>query len=1291
MIEGSRKLPAMHVSVRVPWHDNRWSGRVCTNPRSNTSCLILPRIAKKKDDDFETEIKGEKWNSNSNRLPACAAERGAFMAPFEYVRKVHHPYSRNNNSLYEHFVESPFPHPAYSAAAVPYAWMLKDANGYPAPAETHKVDFHPEYEPDLEFESTWIQERRNQLAMLDTFFSAVEPEESLVFFYAKDTPLTDDPRRVIVGIGRVLKVGEHVEYSYRKNTPPDALRCVLWERNLHHSIRKEIGDGFLLPYHDLIEKAQKNPDLDLSGLVLHAPEEYWDAFSMGAEHVTHDQAITVLLSCAALLGRIEKAVPGDWHRARVWIDTQLNRIWRLRGAFPGLGSALTAFGLEHGTLIAHAISQKLHPKGSEEIRDPWPLVSELLHKPDTLPQNLGATIGPNTAKLWDNLKPERLALLKLLARFELSSDQAKRWFVPEERSKAGLSATDQDILENPYLCFEEDRALEDPISVTTIDHGLFPDSAISNAVPVPEPSHCPEAIDPRRVRGLMLATLDQAAAADEGHTLLPQSWLVQRIRDMDISPACLISSDWIDTFKSKLEDRLSETRMADGAAAWQLREYAQYRDLISSRVTRRLAGKRHTGDYDWRGLIDDHLRQSPPAAGHETEEENARKEKAIALEELFRSRFSALIGPAGTGKTSLLTALISIPSVERNGVLLLAPTGKARVQLKMKKDLDVKLPLQHHKQETRALTLAQFLLDRGRYDPDTGIYSVTGTGENREKGYKTVIIDEASMLTEDQLAATFDAIEAVERLILVGDPRQLPPIGAGRPFADIVHRLYEGAGPTSPPEKRPGYAELRIIRRQTEQSDYPGGMARDDILLSRWFGGDATDPGADEAWGRLMSGEANGIQAIRWETDKDLQKKILEEIKAVTREIALRSDPKEEQTDADAFEISLGGRPYREKVYFQLSRSQEDNTGDSERRTSGGADVESWQILSPVRSGEVGVDGLNRWLQTSFRHQARLWAEPEPDQPWNRKVCKPLGPQGILYGDKVINLFNSRRRDVYPEGNDAYLANGEIGLVVGQYKGRNWKLDGLPWKIEVEFSSKLGTKFGFGKRDFREEGDAPLELAYALTIHKSQGSEFGITIVVIPNPCRLLTRELLYTALTRHRDRVILFHQGDLCDLLKLSHAGHSSTARRLTNLFFDPHPIEHADAFLEERLIHRTKKGELVRSKSELIVANILHSLGVTYVYEQPFTGQDGSIRYPDFTIEDAESGRRVFLEHLGMMSDPSYRSRWESKLNWYRSNGILPIDEGEGNTGILVTTTEDKGIDSVHIEQQIRNVLGL
>jgi AAA domain/UvrD-like helicase C-terminal domain len=1263
----------MHVSVRVPWHDSRWAGKICANPRGNTSCLVLPRVAETRDDDFETSVAGTAWNTEGVRLPACAAERGAFMAPFGYARRVHHPYS--HDPRYTHFRESHFHHPAYSAAAVPFAWMMKNSDdGIPDRAKAYKIDFRPELEPELEFDTIWVQERRNQLAMLDTFFGAITPEESLVFFYAKRTPLTDDGRRVIVGIGRVLKVDPPIEYIYEKGAPSDAMRCVLWERNLHHSIRPEITDGFLLPYHDLIDLAAKDPSIDLSTLVLHAPEEHWDAFSMGTEHVTHDQAITVLLACASLLERLEKVVPGNWSAARGWIDTQLNRVWRLRGAFPGLGSTLTAFGLTHGTLIAHAIGQQLHADGSQEVRDPWPLVGKVLHEPTLLASDLAATVGSTAAKLWDSLKPERLALLKLLARFEITADQATRWFVPEERERAGISASDGEILANPYLCFEDDRGRIDPIPAAVVDRGLFPDATVAAAALVPAPSRCAEAIDPRRVRALMVTTLDRAAG--EGQTLLPQTWLVQGVRDLDIPPPCAIGADWIEAFGAFLKERVAVARMADGTPAWQLQEYARSRDLISARVKRRLAGKRHAGEHDWRALIDGKLPPFIAASDPETEE-LGRVEKAKALEEIYRSRFSVLIGPAGTGKTSLLTALLSLPSVATGGVLLLAPTGKARVQMQRRAD------------NAQAYTLAQFLLALGRYDPLTGAYRVTGDA-NRERGFKTVIVDECSMLTEDQLAATLDAIEttAVERLILVGDPRQLPPIGTGRPFVDIVRYLNDdhaiAAGKTPA-----GYAELKVVRRQTEQSVAAGQppAARDDIILSRWFGGEAPDPGADEAWDRLANGKSIGIRAVRWQSDADLQAKLLAEIKVATRGISRGQGFDDERDDA-TFEISLGGRPFNEVVYFNPSRQEKAAQG-VERRRGGGAEAEAWQILSPVRAGETGVDGLNRWLQKSFRRQARAWAEPE--KYWERKTCKPLGVQGILYGDKVINIANARRYDVYPKTEKGYLANGEIGMVVGQFKGSSWKPKGLPWKIEVEFSSQLGFKFGFGGSDFGVEGDAPLELAYALTIHKAQGSEFGMTFIVIPNPCRLLSRELLYTALTRQRERVILFHQGDLRALLKLSSAEHSETARRLTNLFSEPKPVEHIGTFLEEGLIHRTTRGELVRSKSEVIIANLLHALGIAYAYEQPFTGRDDSVRYPDFTIEDAETGRRVFLEHLGLMSEPAYRRRWATKLDWYRAQGVLPEDEGAGDAGTLVTTTEENGIDSAGIEHRLRALLGL
>ena len=96
-------------------------------------------------------------------------------------------------------------------------------------------------------------------------------------------------------------------------------------------------------------------------------------------------------------------------------------------------------------------------------------------------------------------------------------------------------------------------------------------------------------------------------------------------------------------------------------------------------------------------------------------------------------------------------------------------------------------------------------------------------------------------------------------------------------------------------------------------------------------------------------------------------------------------------------------------------------------------------------------------------------------------------------------------------------------------------MKGLPWLTQVEFSSQVGFTYDYSKRDFREESDPYLELAYALTVHKSQGSEFDMVILVLPNPCRLLPRELLYTALTRQRNRIVVLHQGPRSELKRFA------------------------------------------------------------------------------------------------------------------------------------------------------------
>lgn len=255
MIDGARTLPIQHLSIRVPWHDAGWGGTVCNDPANNTACRALKSIADTKDDVAETAAAGLSFaNLAPRQLPPCIGERAAFMAPFPVTITKKHPYARSSPETHGHLRPTRFTMPPYSAACVPFRWMLQEESG--ELIELYHLGYQPDREPRLPFETDWIQDRSNQLVMLDTFFGAVRPEYSLCFFYAKDSPLSAAAGRVIVGVGLVRSVHESVEYESSTRNPPH--RSVIWERNIEHSIRSDrsdCGEGFVLPYQELFDAA----------------------------------------------------------------------------------------------------------------------------------------------------------------------------------------------------------------------------------------------------------------------------------------------------------------------------------------------------------------------------------------------------------------------------------------------------------------------------------------------------------------------------------------------------------------------------------------------------------------------------------------------------------------------------------------------------------------------------------------------------------------------------------------------------------------------------------------------------------------------------------------------------------------------------------------------------------------------------------------------------------------------------------------------------------------------------
>lgn len=1264
MIDGARKLPPHHLTVRVPWHDNGWKGTVCNNPCGNTSCTVLKGIAVGRDDAWETRNAGKKLNDPAlGALPPCVTENAAVMAPFELELVRSHPYASWATETHGHFQDTPYTIRSYSVAAIPYRWVLRkhvegdEQGSVQGKRDLWQFGYEAEREPADDRTKTWIQEGTNQRIILDTFFSAAVPEQSLVFFYAKRTPLTEDSQRVLIGVGRVKSVGDPVEYRYADGAPPPGkTRGYLWERNVEHSIRPDGTDGFLLPYDRLLEVADEDENLDITSCIAFAPSECWEEYSYGSELLPHDGAIASLLALQkAIEGMSSLSLDAPWEKYLGWLDTELSRLWRARGAFPGLGAALHAFGLPYANLLAW----RLVGDGGEAM-DPWPRLSSVLGDPSSLPGYLRERLGPTLRAKWQALPDKRRALLMLLARCNLTNEQAFRWYDETKRTQQKIQVSDEAILENPYRIYEDDRWQQDPVAFTLVDRGLFPPPELRQEFPVPEPSRVGEDIDPRRVRAAMVQTLEDAAV--QGHTILPADWLIERVRGCPIEPGCPLDADTlpvIDDALSPLVVKAGDTSAKEGA--FQLDRYQQASQLISDVVKKRQSGRSNPGESDWMDLVNQAV-DSEEQGTDAHDDQRARKEKAAALREIYRARVSVLVGSAGTGKSTLVKALCKIPTVQEGGVLLLAPTGKARVRLEQASEMP-----------GQGKTIAQFLLGLNRYDAGTGRYYVNEVAP-RSSAHKTIVIDECSMLTEDQLAATLDAVRGAERLILVGDPRQLPPIGAGRPYVDIVEQLKPDNIGNNFPRVVPGsgYAELTVTMRQ--QTESVG--ARRDVLLANAFSGYPQDAGADEIWHSLGADPAAPIKLVRWDQPGELQEVLQEELVA---ELGLGRGDEEVM-----FEISIGGvaSEYNGRTNVFFNTAYKNWPGAAEK-------AEDWQILSPFRHSLMGVLALNRAIQQRFRKKFITRAQNGKGQ----TILKPAGPEGIIYGDKVINVINNGGRDVWPKKADRYVANGDIGIVTGHLrtKRRDWK----PNEIEVELVAQPGHSYKYYPSELNApENTPPLELAYALTAHKAQGSEFGTVFLIIPNPCRVLSREMLYTALTRHTGKVVILHQGDFRELQRYAQADASDVAKRMTNLFQASRPrrvqLKKHSVFLDENLIYVTERGELVRSKSEWIIADKLHAAGIDYQYEQPL--KLGNVeRFPDFTIVDDDRGVAWYWEHNGLMDNIEYRNRWERKLAAYREAGILPLDEGGGENGALLVTEEKQGVglDAAAIQRNIDAIL--
>jgi hypothetical protein len=1230
-----------HLTIRVAWHDDNWAGTVCKAPARNAYCVALDRIREWRNDAneaAEAEVAGCSWSTlDAKALPPCKQENGAVMSPNKWTRVFRHPHQDIPDCAKTHgkLKETSLVISDFAAMAVPYSWMLLSNQG-------NLDDRLPEPLPLDEkppIKTAWVFGRQRQEALLEQFFSRIQDDRSLVFFYTKEGhPLGDDIRRLIVGVGLVTGKGDLLRFNAAAGHS-----YPIWDRSIRHSIRPEKSEGFLLPYQAYLEPTgdptedQRRAAL-LKDIAVVPEEAHVGAFSYGSEHASNDVALSVLTQClrAVKMIRSHGIAPGPWEQREEWINAQIARVWKERGAFPGFGAALEALGIKLGTslfmdLLGEGI---LKPDG-----DPWNLVEDLFSGKVALPHDTYQPQLEAVRAVWTDVKADqnRLAFLKLLSRCDLSPAQAKRWFDEGKRTKATrVQLTEDALLGNPYRISEVDLgdAREGPITIAVIDRGLLPDPTVIARHPVPPPSCVKAENDERRLRAALVCVL--RAAAESGDSLLTVEEAIERIEALTLDRPIQMPPGWLKASQGLLAGVVEVSTIT--VEAGQSVDVVQLTEITSIEETlRKVLGARAKRNEDrvaadWtalaRQVIDTPKPRFDPQNDRHTE---ALKEQASALERLVSRRLTVLVGRAGTGKTTVMGALVACDHLRAQGILLLAPTGKASVRLAAAAG-------------TEAMTVARFLYQHGRYDGERQRPLLNG--DMQYSGARTVVIDECSMLTLDTLLAVLNTLSLthVKRIILVGDPNQLPPIGVGRPFADIVGWLE---GPVDPgdldDQEREALEHLKgaLARLTVEVRTTADEKPSDSLRLAARFTSEPPTADSDRVIDDLARGQGlNDLALYYWSTPEALRTLLAEQLSMCLG-----------AADVDGFNRALG------MVDGVIPFAQPD-------------DVENFQILSPVRNHPYGVRELNRWMQGQFRSSKLELARRNP---W-----LSLGDEELVVHDKVMQNTNERRggyHRVTRENVEHLLAHGEIGMIA-QHSGK--------W-FNIVFAGRPGITFGYRSMDFRA-GQGPLELAYALTIHKAQGSDFGTVFVVLPKQARNLTRELVYTALTRSKDRLVLFVEGDSLDFIEtLSAPEQSETLGRNSTLFFPSvRRLENGNRTpWSKYLIHRTLKGHMVRSKSELVIANYLFQQSIPYRYEDQYKGElKGGRALPDFSFESA-AGDRIIWEHLGMLSKPAYAEEWQRKREWYLKNGFI-----EGETLFTTQDQPNGGLDAETVKTTAQRI---
>lgn len=1137
----------MHLTARIAWHDNGWDGRICERPELNSYCVgcqSYPGDVIARERKLEQEVK--------NAGKAISGLKSEELPPCVYSANTFGPDTIRGYSSPPDF---------FANGASRTEWDIP-------PATTCVWPYEAMYSEDVYADGKLDNNRRSENA--DTFFASIKASSSLIFFYANySNPFSveESPRYVLVGVSRVKNVSDRMTYDNVSDAISERFAGgMIWGRNVTSLYPDE---GLRLPYH----LYRDDPEA-LNRFVIYPDNPRTCKY--GARLLTNDDAIGLL---EQFLGSVRELrnlgdASENWEERERWILGCITDLWNRRGLYPGLLNVMRFLGADQATdharkLIAQGKSQDAHRLLFEAVDSgievaPYGLMGKPLAK---------------LARQWLLKSDDARILLKdVLPRIDLSLDQIEKIVSDDERIRAehGLTSDCSAVAKNPYILSERyvGDSPDDTIPWGTIDRGVLPSPELGG-----EPLADMEYDDARRFRALCVEQLkrepNQTFRA-AGGILAEVNARLQKLPEWKTAH---FTERYFEVDRLTLEEALVLRQESDRLWLYLPDVYDDERDVedaltkISGRADIQL--QRPFLESDWKEEILD--KKSFLLIKAREQYTKAVSAQAEACEAIFRRPLAVVTGAAGTGKTTVICAIIrAVRQTEGDGapIAVMAPTGKAsdRVRAKLhERGID----------RVETSTVHSFLAKGGWLNNNL---TFRRSGGKRD-GSGTIIVDEASMLDLGLMASLVRAIDwrQVRRLILVGDPNQLPPIGRGRVFADTIVWL----------DRKDNGSIARLDQNLRQMGNAIAGQGTAILDLADLFvgaaareDGEATSPRAEALLSSVHRGGDvdKDLRVIYWDDPAKLADRLIKEI----------------ETDMSTH---TGQALSKEKPY-ELWRTAFDWM------------PEKYQVLTPHRAEPHGLEALNEALQDRVARGTMNWFGAVDGITLFDKVIQYRNrPKSNPIWAYNFNTRNSERTEIF---------NGEIGFV--QKHGFDVSKKRFRMKrFQVKFARKdhLGVAYGRELPNGSSESvEGNLELAYAISVHKAQGSEFEHTYVVVPkSKTRSLSSELIYTALTRATKHCTLLVQGNISTLLSARRPENTQTALINSSLFEGhfhavPDELVHRKGWYEEGKIHEALSGDMVRSKSEVIIANLLHERGVAFEYETPLIAPDGTMYLPDFSI---------------------------------------------------------------------------